>query len=379
MKFAIEQKELSALTNIASRAASNRNTIPVLSGLLINASFENGLTFTATDMEIGITASNQKIQVFEEGTVLVNAHYFSNIIKVLPDTVLNIELNTNQSKLNLNYLRSSISVNTYFDYEYPSLPLDKLEEKFEIEQIVLRDALRKTVFSASLNHFRQVFTGVLVDLIENNELRFVASDTHRLAFFKLTLPGEKIEPFRFILPTRTINELLRLLDNSDEKIKIGLSQNNVVFYKSNFLLISRLISGQYPTYEQVIPASHSTELSIKTVTLNETLDRARVMPTDDKLKIPSFKLSINENELMISTHSVAMGEINDLIEEVSIDGNKDFTIAFNTNYFSDIVKLLAMECENITIKMSGPLGPSVISNPNKENYIYVLVPLRTNS
>lgn len=379
MKFQIEKKELSTLTTLVYRAASNKHTIPVLSGLLIEASHENGLTMTATDMEIGIKASTSNVNIIEEGTVLVNAHYFADFIKLLPDTTISIELNKETSRLNISYGRSSGYINIYREHEYPSLPINKMTDKFSIPQSVLKEALRKTAFATAATHFRQVFTGVLFDIVSEGKLRIVASDTHRLAYYSYSIAEDNLEPFNFIIPTRTVNELQRLLDDTDEVINIAFSENNVIFYQENFILLSRLIEGQYPNYEQVIPQSFNTRVRINPDTLVTTLERAKIMPTDDKIKIQHVQFLFKENEAVVNTFSEAMGEIEEIIEYISIEGDKDLKISFNTNYFLDIAKIFDAECEEIIIELSGALGPAIVKNPEKENYLYVLVPLRTSN
>lgn len=378
MKFQIEKKELSTLTTLVYRAASNKHTIPVLSGLLIEVK-DNVLTMTATDMEIGIKASTPNVNIIEEGTVLVNAHYFADFIKLLPDTTISIELNQETSRLNISYGRSSGYINIYREHEYPSLPINKMTDKFSIPQSVLKEALRKTAFATAATHFRQVFTGVLFDILPEGKLNIVASDTHRLAYYSYTISEENLEPFNFIIPTRTVNELQRLLDDTDDVINIAFSENNVIFYQENFILLSRLIEGQYPNYEQVIPQSFNTRVRINPDTLVTTLERAKIMPTDDKIKIQHVQFLFKENEAIVNTFSEAMGEIEEVLEYISIEGDKDLKISFNTNYFLDIAKIYDAECEEIIIELSGALGPAIVKNPEKENYLYVLVPLRTSN
>lgn len=379
MKFNIEKRELSALTTMVYRAASNKNTIPVLSGLLLDLSREKGLTMTATDMEIGILASTSNVDILEEGSVLVNANYFADFIKLLPDTLISIELNTVSSKLQINYGRSSGNINIYREQDYPGLPITKMEDRFELAQNVLKEALRKTVFAAATNHFRQVFTGVLFDVQENGLVKIVASDTHRLAYYTFKLTESPVEPFKFVIPVRTVNELLRFLEDSEEPIKIASSDNNIIFYKDEFLLLSRLIEGQYPNYEQVIPANFVTQLNIKTHPLATSLERVKIIPTDDKLKIQHMQLYFQEEEVYINSNSEAMGEIVEVIEDNTIEGDKELKIVFNTNYFLEAVKVFDQECENIAISFSGSFGPAMLKNEAKDNYLYILVPMRTNN
>ncbi|WP_041427222.1 DNA polymerase III subunit beta [Syntrophomonas wolfei] len=380
MKFMIEKKDLLAITSMVYRAASSKNAIPVLSGLLLESDPDTGLTMTATDMEIGIRASTAKIEVIEKGSVLVNAHYFFDFIKLLPEVPIFIELNQETAQLDIKYGRSSGFINTYRDYEYPALPLKKIKPCFTIKQEVLKEALKKTVFAAATTHFRQVFTGVLFDLGEGGNLNVVASDTHRLARYSCTIKLDAPEPLSFIIPTRTANEILRLLDDSPEEINIGLSNNNVSFYRNNFLLLSRLIEGQYPNYEQVIPRSFSYKVKLDTQVLADTLERARVIPSDDKLKIQYTRFKFEENEVEVNSYSEIMGEITEVIEiKDPVEGEGELNISFNTNYFLDVVKILEGEAKELLINLSSILGPVMIVNPQKDNYLYVLVPLRTSN
>jgi len=187
------------------------------------------------------------------------------------------------------------------------------------------------------------------------------------------------EDIKFIIPQRTANEILRVLDESDEPFKIAFNENNVVFYREGFLLMSRLIEGQYPVYEQVIPQSFSTFINIKTSTLGEILERARTMPGDDSLKMQYIQLTVANNELRINAYSELMGELDERVEEVDIEGEQDQKISLNTNYFLDAVRVMQTESEDIQLKLSGTLGPAMIQNPANEKYIYILVPLRTSN
>ena len=193
------------------------------------------------------------------------------------------------------------------------------------------------------------------------------------------MADDTVEPFKFVIPIRTVNELLRFLDESDDPVKIASSDNNIIFYKDEFLLLSRLIEGQYPNYEQVIPANFVTHLDIKTHSLATSLERAKIIPTDDKLKIQHMQISFQDDEVHINSNSEAMGEITEIIENNNIDGDKELKIVFNTNYFLEAVKTFAQECENISISFSGSFGPAMLKNEDKENYLYILVPMRTNN
>lgn len=379
MKFNIEKREISILTTLVHRAATNKATIPLLSGLHINISSAKGLTMTATDMEIGIKASTLNVDIIEEGSVLVNATYFADFMKLLPDTMISFDLDKETGKLIIGYGRSSNRLNIYQEKEYPDLPIGKMEKLFSIPQDVLREGLRKTSLATAVNHFRQVFTGVLFDCLGEGTLKIVASDTHRMGYYSYTLPQMDLEPVKFVIPMRTVNELMRFLEDSPDEINIALTENNVIFYKDDFILLSRLIEGQYPNYETVIPAKFISDISIKTSLLAASLGRAKIMPTDDKFQIQHVQFSLKDNEVELISNSETMGEICEVIDGVTTEGEKGIKIAFNTNYFLDAVKMFDTECENIIIQLSGPLSPALMKNPEKENYLYILVPMRTNS
>jgi DNA polymerase-3 subunit beta len=378
VKIAIEKKDLYLVASNVYRAASTKKTIPVLSGLLIEVSEEKGMVLTATDMEIGIQATWDKLNIEKPGRVLVNAHYFTDFIKLLPDSLINMELDEEKSRLVVSYGRSSVNINTYQESEYPDLPLDKMKHLFSVPASVLKEALRKTSFSAASSHYKPVFTGVLLDYKEDSHLYVVATDTHRLAYYKYKLEGEVLEPFSFVIPTRTVNELLRIIDDGEEPINIGISGNNIIFYRDNLLLLSRLIEGKYPNYEEVIPHSFNSHAKMKSGVLINVLERARVMPTDDKITIQHITMEIKPGEIEFKSSSQMMGEIKELVDNIEIEGNDDFKISFNTNYFLDIMKVLTAENEDVLLNFSGSLGPAVIKEPEKENYLYVLVPMRTN-
>lgn len=379
MKIIIEKRELSTITTLVQRAAASKTTNQVLSGLLIEATPDNGLIMTASDMEIGIKANTAQVEIVEPGKVLVNAHYFADFIKLLPDLPIVLELNRDKAKLSIQYGRSSGSINTYSELDYPDLPEAEADRHLTLSQQELKEAIRKTSFAAAQTHFRQVFTGLLFDILPDGELRTVASDTHRLAFHRLQLAQPVEEAFSFIIPIRTVNELFRLLEDTPDTINITISANNALFYRDDVILHSRLIEGQYPNYEQVIPASFNTQVTVDSRVILNTLERAKIIPTDDKLKIQHVQLQLSDEEVVVNTYSETVGEIKEVIEGIKTSGEPDLKISFNTGYFLDIAKLLSGEGEQMTINLSGSLGPAMIKNPEKDNYIYILVPLRTSS
>jgi DNA polymerase-3 subunit beta len=152
--------------------------------------------------------------------------------------------------------------------------------------------------------------------------------------FSWDLEITELEPFRFIIPVRTVQEILRLPEDEPGDISVSMSENNVIFSRHDFLLLSRLIEGQYPNYQQVIPVNFNTTMNMNTKLLVNSLERAKTMPIDDKNKIPNVHFTLKGNEVLLHTYSEIMGEIIEIIEDMIIEGDPELQIAFNTNLFS---------------------------------------------
>ncbi|MDH7496908.1 MAG: DNA polymerase III subunit beta [Syntrophomonadaceae bacterium] len=381
MKFTIAQPELAHIAALVQRAAASRDTVPALSGLLIQASIENGLTLTATDLEIAIRAKTDRVSVREGGTVLLNARYFSDLVRFLPETELQAATDEGSSRLVVTYGRSESHLNLYDHQEFPDLPLEKMRSLLSMPQSLLKEMLRKTAFAAAVSHFRQVFTGVLFD-IEGSQLRVVASDTHRLALMSAQLEDGGYPPQQFVVPARTVNELTRLLEDSLEPIDISLADNSIVFHRPDgtLWLFSRLVEGQYPNYLPVIPQTFISTMTVDTRSLVNTLERASLLPTDKqaaKQGIRNVVLEIKEGELHLSSHSEKMGALAEVIEGTVVEGETGFQVAFNTRYFLDVMKILQTESPSTVLQFTGSLSPALVKNPGRDDFIYVIVPLVT--
>ena len=376
MEFSVNQNLLSQATSIVQRAASNRDTVPGLSGTLITAK-DDSLILQATDLDMGIRKIIQPVNIVQEGTVLVNAKYFADLVRYLSDDEVTITLDEANSKLNVLSGLSSSFLNLYNPEDFPEMPLDNVSYIASIPQSTLKDFIKKTAIAAASSHFKPVFTGILFDFSQES-LTMVASDTHRLAIIKSDQISSDKTGNQYIIPVRILNDVARILEDNDSDINVGLADNHIVFYtpEQNLFCSSRLIEGQYPNYIQVIPSSFVNTFLIGSGLLNQALERASLLPFDPKL-IQYVKMNFNPNELVISAYSEKMGEMTEIITDIECQTDKPVELNFNTRYLLDAVKLLNSETKTIQISLSGPLSPAVIKNPSDDNYTYVLVPLRT--
>lgn len=376
MKISINTNLLAHTSAMVQRAASNKDTHPALSGLLLTAK-GNELTIQATDLDIGIKKTIGPIDITKEGEVLVNAKYFSDLIRFLSEDEIELEHNPETGKLNVLYGLSSSSLNLYNPEEFPEIPLEKVKPLASISQSTLRNYIKKTSFAAAANHFKPVFTGILFDF-SDGQLTMVGSDTHRLATIKSDQLKETELTGQFVVPVRTLTEIARIIEDSESEINIGLADNHIVFFikEEQFYCSSRLIEGYYPNYQQVIPDSSSNIFTIGSESLIKALDRAALLPIDPK-SIQSIRMKFNPSQLTITAFSEKMGELTEVITDLGALNEESFEVSFNTRYLLDIVKILNSETKTIQIGLNGSLSPATIKNPSDEKYIYVLVPLRT--
>ncbi|NLV15617.1 MAG: DNA polymerase III subunit beta [Syntrophomonadaceae bacterium] len=376
MKISINTNLLAHTSAMVQRAASNKDTHPALSGLLLTAK-GNELTIQATDLDIGIKKTIGPVDIANEGEVLVNAKYFSDLIRFLSEEEIELEHNPETGKLNVLYGLSSSSLNLYNPEEFPEIPMEKVKPLASISQATLRNYIKKTSFAAASNHFKPVFTGILFDF-SDGQLTLVGSDTHRLAMIKSDQFKEAELTGQFVVPVRTLTEIARIIEDSESEISIGLADNHIVFFikEEQFYCSSRLIEGYYPNYQQVIPDSSSNIFTIGSESLIKALDRAALLPIDPK-SIQSIRMKFNPSQLTITAFSEKMGELTEVITDLEALNDESFEVSFNTRYLLDIVKILNPETKTIQIGLNSSLSPATIKNPSDEKYIYVLVPLRT--
>jgi DNA polymerase-3 subunit beta len=368
MKIVCSKDTLLSGVNAVQRAVSSKNTLPILQGIMITA-LENCLQFAATDLEIGIRFETPA-EVIEQGTLVIPARLFSEVVRKLPDTTITLE--EHDMLITIYYNQSEITINGYDYEEFPLLP-DLVEPiSFTLSSIIFKNMIKQTIFSCAMDENRPVFTGALLQ-VEGNSIRLVATDTHRLAYCIAEI--NDIENMNFsisgIIPSKTLSEINRLLKDEDENLIISFSNNQVVFQFSTAFLISRLIDGQFPNYKQVIPQSCETKVNLYVKNFLDALERASLI-SNDSSSSNIVKIKVDFNELIISQTSV-LGKISEKIN-IEMDG-KDVIIAFNAKFLIDALKVI--DSEQIIFELSGPFSPGVIRPLNNPNYLYLVLPVRT--
>ncbi|MDA8226608.1 MAG: DNA polymerase III subunit beta [Desulfitobacterium hafniense] len=367
MKIFCTKDILLSGVNTVQKAVSSKNTLPILQGISIKGE-NNYLSFEATDLEIGIRCI-LPAQVVEEGTVVLPARLFSEIVRKLPDTTILLEQKSNV--LNISYFESNISLKGYDPEEFPLLPDLYDPVSFNLPTFLFKNMVKQTIFSCSTEENRPVFTGVLLQ-IEEGVIKLVATDTHRLAYRTAKMDNNSEIKFSGIIPSKTLAEIYRLLKEEDELLEIQYSNSQIVFKFGAVYLISRLIDGQFPNYKQVIPQSCETKVHLPLRNFTEVVERASLLARDGSNNANIIRFNLENSVLRIDQTS----ELGRISEQMHVEmSGKAVSISFNSKYLLDVLKVL--ENEEIIFELSGSFSPGIIKPLNDPNYIYLVLPVRT--
>ncbi len=368
MKFICEREKLLKAINSVVRAVASKTTMPILEGILIQTN-DNEIKLTTYDLEIGIEYIIES-EVAEQGNTVVNAVMFSEIIRKLPDTQISITLNDN-NLLVIECEGSLYKLATMNPEEFPELPRINIENSVQLDQKKLKSMIRKTIFAVSIEENRPIFTGCLFE-IKDNKLNVVAVDGFRLAWTSNFLEN-KSNDFKAVIPGKTLNEVNKIILDSFDIIKIGVSKNQALFEMENCKIVTRLLDGEFLNYKSVIPQNWETRIRVNRKDIQECFERISLISasaTEKEKKYP-VKVNIEVGKITIS----CTNQTGDAKEELYIETEgKDLEVGFNPKYFLDALKVI--EDEEIFIDFGTSISPSVIRPIENEDYTYMILPIR---
>lgn len=367
MKFYASRENLLKGVNTVQRAVTTKNPMPILGGILLTAE-NNTLKLTATDLEIGIECT-VPITVVEPGSIVLPSRYLADVVRRLPDMRIDFQLNKDNNMCTLKYGASEISIHGMEADDFPLLPMLDREKSISISTVLLRNIIRQVVSATSSESNRPLFTGVLMEISENR-ITMVATDTHRLAYRSGKISTDKeLGNISLIIAGKTLSEISRII-NEESPVQITFTENQVLFENDNICLVSRLISGQYPNYLQVIPQTHKSRIRLKTKDLLESTERAALLSREGSNVI---KVTVEENNMSILANSPEVGRVFEQIPAY-LEG-EETSISFNSRYLLDALK--AVESEELYLELSGALSPGVIKPAETDNFLYLILPIRT--
>ncbi len=370
MKLTIKKEEILTGLQRIQGVVEKKNTMPILSNMLLTAE-GNSVEIVATDLEIGLRGRYAAV-VEKPGSVTVSAKKMYEIVRELPaeDVQLRLEdgnwvkIVSGQSQFKLVGLPRD---------EYPALPDVAEEGMISIDGDVLRDMIRKTLYSVGENDARYVLNGLFLQMSPAKDglnIRMVGTDGHRLSMIDRVI-GAKHKDESLIIPKKAMMELRRLLEEDAPKaeLRLGFSKNHALFKRDGLVMVSKLIDGNYPNYQQVLPAKSTKRVSVSKDLFMHAVKRVSIL---SKEKTNAVKVQLDKGRLTLSTNNPEVGEASE--ELVVAYQGEGLAIGFNSRYLMDV--LTAMDKETIALELNDPLSPCLITEEGNEQYKCVVMPMR---
>ena len=374
MNVSVMQENLARGLSVVSRAVSSRATLPVLANVLLKTE-NNGLKLTATNLEIGINCWVPG-KVEEEGEITVPAKLLTDLVLSLPNQRIDLELSAKDRTLKVTSGGSRSSIKGIDADEFPVVAAIGDAPATSADSRALRDALGEVVFAAASDESRPILTGVLTKLA-GDQMTLAAADNYRIAVRSLTTSRPVAPEMSIVVPARSYAELVRILPDAEQQIEITVTPNKsqVLFHMEGIDLVSRLIEGQFPNYEPVIPSGHTSRAVVDRESFLAGARRASIFARDSA-NIVKIELGGEAGEgVAITAHAADVGDNADMLE-ASVEGQPT-TIAFNARYLIDVLANLG--ADEAALELSGPLAPGVIRGIGKDDYVHVIMPVRTAS
>ncbi len=373
MELIFNKEDLLRAMQMVSNVASSRNTLPILSNVLIKT-IDDKIQLAATDLEIGIK-SFVNGEIVAPGSITIPAKKFSEIVHELPSMSESGEpakvriLTSSNDRVEIDCERAKFKVVGLADEEFPSLP--DLNETFLIlNSNILRQMIQKTIFAASTEETRHFLNGVYL-VADDTSLKMVATDGRRLAVVTEKLDEPINQKLGIIIPTKTVNNITRIF-TEEENIKIAVLENQVIFANQETILISRLIEGEYPDYQAVINPVLKNEITMRAKT-EQLLSVIRRVSLLANLKTPSIKIEAQDEELTVTASTPELGEAHEQMQ-ASINGGR-IEIAFNAKFIMDVLRNI--ETQEVTLKFRDSLSPVLVTPADDStNYLCIVMPMR---
>jgi DNA polymerase-3 subunit beta len=374
MKVTVLQENLARGLNLVSRAVSPRSTLPVLANILI-ATDEGRLRLSATNLEMGITCwIGAKIEV--EGSTTVPARTLSDLINTLPDPQVNLKLDTNSQTLHIQSGSSNNDVKCIDAQEFPPLPVPEMDGAIQINVADFKEMIQQVAFAASTDEARPVLMGVLLK-VEKDSLIMAAADGFRLSVRTATLSTPAPQAMSAIIPARALSELARIASDGEQVISMVFpkGRGQVVFHIKDAELVSQLIDGTFPDYQQIIPRSYKSRTLVATASLLKACKQAEIFAREGsnvaRFNIKSASGDLTPSELEISAHSEETGS-NETIVEATVDG-VGLLVAFNVKFLREALEVI--KTPNVALETSAANAPGVIRPVGEDKFLHVIMPM----
>ena len=378
MKFTINRNQFINQINNVQRAISSKTTIPILTGMKLVAT-QQGLIVTGSNVDISVQNliaqdnEDNELEIASLGAIVLPARFFNEIIKKLPGEKFTLEIIENNQTL-INSGNSEFTLNGLDANNYPHLPEVENNDQLTIAAEILHQLVNETVFSASTQENRPILTGLHLK-ITGNELLAVATDSHRLAQRKVTINNQSQNNYDIVIPAKSLVELVRSFRDSEQDVKISISENQILFEFAQTLFYSRLLEGNYPATDRLIPQESSTQLEFEAKTLLDSVERASLLAHAGRNNVVRLVIEKATKKATIYGNSPEVGTVEEDLQPLSLTG-EDLEIAFNPDYLKDALR--ALGDTRIRLEFTAPLHPFTLKpTSDVENFIQLITPVRT--
>ena len=366
MKATIERVTLLKSLSHVQSVVERRNTIPILSNVLMEAKEDGSLRLMATDLDLQVDESIP-CNVEQAGATTLSAHTLFDIVRKLPEGS-QVELTAADGKMQVNAGRSRFNLSTLPRDDFPVIAEGDLPTKFELPAASLREIIEKTRFAISSEETRYYLMGIFFHVVDE-QLRAAATDGHRLARITIAKPDGADGMPDIIVPRKCIHELYRLLEEVEGTVEISLSPTKIRFGLGSAVLTSKLIDGTFPDYNRVIPTGNDKLLKLDPKSFAAGVDRVSTIASE---KTRAVKMSVERDKITLSVTSPENGLAT---EEIPADyGSDGLEIGFNAKYLLDI--LGEIDGDTVEVHLADAAAPTLLRENDKSNALYVLMPMR---
>jgi DNA polymerase-3 subunit beta len=371
MRLVIERAALLKALNHVASVVERRNTIPILSNVLLAASGDS-LRLTATDLDIEVVET-VKADVSQEGRTTVLAHVFNDIVRKLPDGAqIELSLGPEEGRMTLASGSASFALQVLPPDDFPDVSAGEMSHSFSLPAADLKRLIDKSRFAISTEETRYYLNGIYLHEAETDAkamLRAVATDGHRLAQVEVELPDGAAGMPGVIVPRKTVHEVARMIEYAEAAVQVELSAAKIRFTVGDIVLTSKLIDGTFPDYGRVIPEGNDKVLKVGNSEFAAAVDRVSTLSSE---KGRAVKLALADSKLIVSVNNPDSGSAR---EELPVDYKADeLEIGFNARYLLDISGQL--EGETAEFLLADPGSPTLVRDDGDESALYVLMPMR---
>ena len=379
MKFTINRLELLKKLRNVQLAISNKTTITILTGLKLEVT-KTYLKITGSNSNISIESKifvddeNANLEIEETGSIVLQpARFFSDIINKLPDELFTFEVNT-QLQASISSTNSFFTINALDAASYPYLPEIDTSESFTLPVLLLKRVIEQTVIAVSKHESRPILTGVNFT-IKDGQLKAVATDSHRLSQRIIPVDVPENLSFQIVIPGNSLTELSKILTDDIEEVSVAIADNQILFMTEDTNFYSRLLEGNYPQTDQLIPEESTTQIEVDVQTLKGAVGRTSLLSHAGKNNV--VKLAVESGTLQLTSNSPEVGYVEEDVPFVSMDG-ENLDISFNPDYLRDALN--TFDTGKVTLKLISTLRPFVIVPNDSEDdskFVQLITPIRT--